>query len=132
MSIVATPPPATAGKPQLRFGHRLVAPGDVSGYGVSRHRYKDRAGSTAIMLAGALGASIFAVGVIEHGWRARFLLGAAVCALIGLSALESFLEAKPIEHYRFDVRLASGEAVTYVTIDPAETARLEEQLRQAA
>jgi hypothetical protein len=131
MSLVATTPPATAGKPQFRFGHRLIAPDAVSGYRLSRHRHWDRGGSLAIMLAGAAGALIFAAGVIEHGWRTRFLLGAGVCALIALSALEDLFKARPTEHYRFGVRLTSGESLTYVSTDQAETVRLEAQLRQA-
>lgn len=129
--MVTTSPLAAAARPQLRFGHRFIALGEVSGYRVCRQRVRDRSGSIAIILASTVGALIFAVGVIEHGWRTRFLLGAGVCALIGLSALEDICKAKPIDRYRFDVRLRNGESVTYVTADPAETTRLDEQLRQA-
>lgn len=129
--IVATSPPALTAKPQLRFGHRRVAPEDVRGHSLCIQRDRGRSGSFALALASTLGTLVFSIGVIEHGWRTRFWVGAAVCALIGLSALEDILWAKPIERYRFDVRLASGESFSYVTTDRGETARLDAQLRLA-
>jgi hypothetical protein len=71
---------------------------------------------------------IFAVGVIEHGWRTRFWLGSVVCGLIALSAVHDILKAMPIVLYRFDIRLTSGKSLAYTTTDTVETARLQELL----
>ena len=127
--MTATSPPETTRSTNIRVGRHWVALADVSTCHVQAYRERDRRGSVATVLVGMVAAMIFAIGVIEHGWRTRFWLGATVCALIALSAVQDVFKATPIVLYRFDIHLKSGKRIAYTTTDAAETARLQGLLR---
>lgn len=130
--MIAMSPTGTTRTSRIRFGRHWLALEDVRSFDIRAHRERHCRGSAATVLLATVAAMIFAVGVIENGWRTRFWLGCVVCALIALSAVLDAFRTTPIVLYRFDIQLTSGKQLTYTTADAAETARLREMLGNAA
>jgi hypothetical protein len=106
--------------PMLRIGARAVPIHDVCGVVGSAEHEKDRNPAFATLAVFGLIACAFLVGVVDLGWRERFLVGAVVFGTIGLAALNDITWLTRRGIYRVEVLLHSGETLRYATIDPED------------
>jgi hypothetical protein len=120
-----TPAALTPGLgPMLRIGARSVPTSQISGVVGSLDQDRGRRPALFLMCAFGLIAMVFLWGVVDVGWRTRFLLGAVVFGAIGLSAISDLLWNSTTGVYRVEVLLADGDSLRYATNDPAEQHRL--------
>ena len=116
----------------LRLGRRRVYLDEVAGFQAATHIDRDRHGQFLAFMVFALLAGIYVIGVVEFGWRTRFLLAAVV--LFALSAM-SFGEVwfQTAKRYTvFNVHLRSGETIVFTTADANDAAALNAVLSRHA
>jgi hypothetical protein len=80
-------------------------------------------GLGAMLVVFGIGAMFFLLGVMDIGWRARFLAAFLLFAGIALSALHDMVWLTTSGLFRVEVLTASGETLRYTTIDGVEQER---------
>jgi hypothetical protein len=108
----------------VRIGARAVPLLQVRGVIGSLDRDTDRRPALLTVALFGVIACVFLFGVVDLGWRERFLLGAVVFGGIGLMALNDLMWLSTGGIYRVEILLASGETLRYATVDPADQERL--------
>ncbi len=115
----------------LRLGARAVPVSEIRGFIGSADLEIDRKPALATLAVFGLAALFFLLGVLDVGWRARFLAAAVLFALIALSAMHDLLWMTTSGLYRVEILTVSGETLRYTTIDPVEQQRLMTALDRA-
>jgi hypothetical protein len=108
----------------LRVGARAVPVSEVCGVIGSAEHERDPKPAFATLAVFGLIACAFLVGVVDMGWRTRFLVGAVCFGAIGLAALNDITWLTRRGIYRVEVLLRSGESLRYATIDADDQQRL--------
>lgn len=120
-----TPPVFTPGLgAMLRIGARAVPISQIRGFIGSDDREVDIKPALATLIVFGVAAMFFLLGVLDIGWRARFLVAFALFVGIALSALHDMAWLTTSGLYRVEVLTASGETLRYTTIEAAEQERL--------
>jgi hypothetical protein len=115
----------------LRLGARAVPVSEIRGFIGSADLEIDRKPALATLAVFGLAAVFFLLGVLDVGWRARFLAAAVLFGLIALSAMHDLLWMTTSGLFRVEILTGSGETLRYTTIDPAEQQRLMTALDRA-
>ena len=127
-----SPPERTPGLGAvLRLGARAIPVSEIRGFIGSADLEIDRKPALATLAVFGLAAVFFLLGVLDVGWRLRFLAAATLFALIALSALHDLLWMTTSGLFRVEILTASGETLRYTTVDPAEQQRLMTALDRA-
>lgn len=108
----------------LRIGARAIPLREVRGFIGSADREADMKPAYATLAVFGVAAMFFLLGVLDIGWRARFLAAFALFTGVALSALHDMAWLTTTGLYRVEVLTASGETLRWTTIDPAEQSRL--------
>lgn len=108
----------------FRLGARAVPVSDIRGFIASSDLEVDRKPAFALMAVFGVAAVFFLLGVLDIGWRTRFLAASVLFGLIALSALHDLMWMTTSGLYRVEVLTATGETMRYTTIDPADQQRL--------
>jgi Family of unknown function (DUF6232) len=114
----------------LRVGARAIPVRDIRGFIGSADHDKDKKPAFAVMGIFGLVAVIFLLGVIDIGWRQRFLVGAIMFGLIAISALHDIAWQTLAGLYRVEILTANGESLSFTTVDAKEQAALLTVLEQ--
>jgi hypothetical protein len=118
--------------PVLRVGARAIPVRDITGYIGSADNDTDKKPAFATLAVFGLATMFFLLGVLDLGLRTRFLLGAVLFGIIGLSALHDLAWLTTSTIYRVEIHLASGEVVRYATIHQTKQAALLNALGMSA
>ena len=124
LSWEITPPEHTPGLgAMLRIGARAVPVSQIRGFIGSADREVDTKPALATLAVFGVAAMFFLLGVLDIGWRARFLAAFALFVGIALSALHDMMWLTTSGLFRVEVLTASGETLRYTTNDPTEQER---------
>lgn len=115
---------------RLRVGGRTIALGDIRSHSWSIINERDRDGYWLLVAVFCLVAWTCMFGVLEIGWRTRFLLGAGLAALIVVTAFEDIWRASRVELHEIDILLVSGDRLVFSTGDAREAGALATALTQ--
>jgi hypothetical protein len=115
----------------LRLGARAVPVSEISGFIGSSDLEVDRKPAFATLAVFGVAALFFLLGVLDIGWRTRFLAASCLFGLIALSALHDIVWMTTSGLFRVEILTASGETLRYTTIDPAEQQQLMTALERA-
>jgi hypothetical protein len=72
----------------------------------------------------AAAAFVFVVGVVDIGWRTRFLLGAAFMIALAFVSLVETMSIGPVRFVALTIDTSEGRVV-FTTPDPADASALE-------
>lgn len=89
---------------------------------------RDTAGKLATLGLFFAAALVLLLGVVEFGWRTRFLIGAVVLGTIAAVSGMEALGINRIVYYRLDVLLKDGRRVGYTTASRADAEALAVEL----
>jgi hypothetical protein len=103
--------------PVLRVGARAIPVRDIKGYVGSADSDTDKKPAFATLAVFGIATLFFLLGVLDLGWRTRFMLGAVLFATIAASALHDLAWLTTSTIYRIEIYLASGDVVRYATVD---------------
>jgi hypothetical protein len=103
--------------PVLRVGARAIPIRDIKGYVGSTDSDTDKKPAFAALAVFGIATLVFLLGVLDLGWRTRFLLAAVLFVTIAASALHDLAWLTTSTIYRVEIYLASGDIVRYATID---------------
>ena len=115
----------------LRLGARAIPVSDIRGFIGSSDLEVDRNPAYATLAVFGVAALFFLLGVLDIGWRLRFLVAAVLFALIALSALHDMAWMTTSGLFRVEILTAHGETLRYTTVDPADHERLLSALDRA-
>ena len=104
----------------LRLGARAVPLSEVRGFVGSADREADKKPAFMTMAVFGIAAVLVLLGVMDIGWRLRFLAAAILFGGIALSALHDMAWMTTSGLYRVEVLTASGETIKFATVDQAE------------
>jgi hypothetical protein len=104
----------------LRLGARAVPISQVRGFIASADREADKKPAFAVLAVFGIAALFFLLGVVDVGWRARFLVAATLFACIALSAFHDMAWLTTSDVYRVEVLTAQGETLRYATVNAQE------------
>jgi hypothetical protein len=108
----------------LRLGSRAVPLGDIRGFVASADKETDRKPALVTLAVFGVVALFFLFGVLDIGWRTRFLAATCLFGFIAVSALNDIAWMTQTGLYRVDVLTARGETICFTTVDEAEQATL--------
>jgi hypothetical protein len=108
----------------LRLGARAIPVSDIRGFIGSSDLEIDRKPAYATLAVFGVAALFFLLGVLDIGWRTRFLAAAVLFGLIALSAIHDLFWMTTSGLFRVEILTATGETLRYTTIDPVEQQRL--------
>lgn len=106
------------------LGTRCVALADIEDVTLEEVRDRHLHGvviGAALFMVAALGLALF---VFQLGGRERFLVGAALLALLSVAGVSEVIGAKAVRVYVMTVSLNSGERVAFTSVDRADIAAL--------
>lgn len=127
-----SPPERTPGLGAvLRLGARAIPLSEIRGFVGSSDLEIDRKPALATMAVFGVAALFFLLGVLDIGWRLRFLVASCLFGLIAVSALHDLVWMTKSGLFRVEILTTSGETFRYTTIDPAEQERLMAALDRA-
>ncbi len=125
LSWELSPPERTPGLGAvLRLGARALPVREICGFIGSSDLEIDRKPAYATLAVFGVAAMFFVLGVVDIGWRTRFLVAAGLFGLIALSALHDMAWMTMSGLFRVEILTVSGETLCYTTIDPLEQERL--------
>lgn len=118
---------AAGGNAILRIGTRRIPVAAIRA--VTREEVADRDVGGLVVMAGAFAfsAAIFVVGVIDIGWRTRFLLGAIILFGLAYMSLKESFGVQPVRYVRLRLALPEGDVV-FTTPDRADASALEARI----
>jgi Family of unknown function (DUF6232) len=115
----------------LRLGARAIPVSEIRGFIGSSDLEVDTKPAFATLAVFGVAALFFLLGVLDIGWRMRFLAASVLFGLIALSALHDMVWMTTSGLFRVEILTANGETLRYTTVDPAEQARLMTALDRA-
>ncbi|MEZ5842269.1 MAG: hypothetical protein R3D27_00865 [Hyphomicrobiaceae bacterium] len=68
-------------------------------------------------------AAVFLIGVVEIGWRSRFLLATGFFVSVGLMSLMDVITANRLAYWRIDVTIEGGETLALAVHTEAQRDR---------
>jgi hypothetical protein len=104
----------------LRLGTRAIPVSQIRGFIGSADPEADKKPAFAIMIVFGIAAIFFILGVMDIGWRPRFLLAAALFGGIALSAFHDIAWLTTSAIFRIEVLTANGETLRHATINPVQ------------
>ena len=124
---------AAAGNPHVvNVGPYRLNRDDIQACSMTTVSERDAAGRMWTLALFAGWGLVMLLGVVEFGWRTRFLLGTGVLGAIALMAGVEALKLKPITHYRLDIALKGGRLVRYATASRTDAEVLTAELNAVA
>lgn len=121
-----------AGRPaELRIGGRRVPLATVADWRIEHVVEPNVDGYLAAVAMFMVASAMFVVPVLMNLLEPRFLLGAALFAGIGMTALGDLGRGRLIDLMRLHLRLCDGASITFSTCDVTEVQRLEAVLAKA-
>ena len=113
----------------LRVGAKRLAIADIRS--ISREVAAERDINGLIFMGAAfMFASVFfMVGVIDGGWRERFLIAAAIFFGLAFVSLTESFGIRPVRYVRLRIATASGDVV-FTTPDQADADALEQRIAE--
>jgi Family of unknown function (DUF6232)/Sulfate permease family len=102
----------------LRLGARAVPLAEVVGFIGSADRETDKKPAVATLAVFGIATVFFLIGVLDLGWRTRFLAAALLFGFIALSAFHDLAWQTTSGIYRVEILTRSGETLRFSTIDP--------------
>lgn len=113
------------------IGGRVVARAAIRCVAVIRQQERDIDGQLFNFSVYLLIAAVFLIGVVEIGWRSRFLLATGFFAAVGLMSLVDVITANRLAYWRIDVTLDTGETIALAVHTEAQRDRWLAYLRGA-
>ena len=110
----------------LRLGQQRVALSDIAGVSREDVVETDMKGKALMAFWFILAASLFVMGVVEWGWRTRFLLASFVTFAIAMTCLSEAARPARIGIVRLTIRLKTGGAISFASPHPDDASRLED------
>lgn len=104
----------------LRVGARAIPVTEIQGFIASTETTKDRRPAFATLAVFGVMALFFLLGVLDLGWRQRFLAAAILFGGIALAALHDMAWLTASGIHRVEILTRSGETIRYATVDPRE------------
>jgi hypothetical protein len=127
-----SPPARTPGLGAvLRLGARALPVSEIRGFIGSSDLEVDKKPAFATLAVFGVAAVFFLLGVLDIGWRTRFLAASSLFGLIAVSALHDMVWMTTSGLFRVEILTASGETLRYTTIDPSDQQRLMAALDRA-
>jgi hypothetical protein len=115
----------------LRVGARAIPLNYVRGFIGSADGETDKKPAFAILAVFGIAALFFLLGVLDVGWRTRFLVAAVLFACIAISALHDLAWQTTSGIFRVEILTASGETIRYATVRQGEQQALLAALEQS-
>jgi hypothetical protein len=112
----------------LRLGARAIPLSDVAGFIGSVDNETDKKPAFATLAIFGLVAVFFLIGVLDLGWRTRFLAAASLFGLIALSAIHDMMWQTTSGIYRVEILTRSGETLCFATVNAGEQTALMQAL----
>ena len=113
-----------ADDPHLRLGQRVVRLRDIAEIRADDRLDRHIGGLIASCNVFLAIACMCCVGVVEFGWRTRFLLAAVACLLLGATSLMQLAGKPAARLYRLRFVFRSGATVLWSTPDQRAMAEL--------
>lgn len=104
----------------LRVGARAVPLSDIAGFIGSADSETDKKPAFATLAVFGVATVFFLIGVLDLGWRTRFLAAAILFGFIAVSALHDMAWMTTSGIYRVEILTRSGETIRYATVDAAD------------
>ena len=104
----------------LYTGTRAIRLADVAAFEAEGLSEKDLSTAFATIAVFSGVAAFFGFGVVEIGWRARFLLEGVLFGAIAVCAAAELFSARRQTLYTFVIRMRDASSATFVTADTAE------------
>ncbi len=118
------------GADTLRLGEATVTRAEIAGYDMTEDRTAYRHGRFLAALAFALLSGMIVVGVTALAWQWRYMLAAAILAVLSAMALQDVYLANTSRLYRFRVQLKDGRRIKLAIPTEASAAALTAVLSQ--
>ncbi|MGQ0674327.1 MAG: hypothetical protein ACT4N2_15815 [Hyphomicrobium sp.] len=112
------------GEKLVRLGARRIAVSDIRGVKVERESERDIGGLVVMGGAFLLAAAVFVIGVVEIGWRTRFLVGAVILLALAFVSLGETRRIDPVRFVRLRIATPAGDVV-FTTADEIDALALE-------
>lgn len=116
----------------LHCGEKSVPLDAVVAYSADGLSEKDLSTAFATIAVFSAVAALMVVGVVEIGWRVRFLFEGALFGAIALCAGAELFSSRRQTLFTFTLQLSNGREVTFVTADTAQALRLKAALDDRA
>ena len=104
----------------LYTGTLAIRLADVAAYKAQGLSEKDLSTAFATIAIFSAVAAFFGFGVVEIGWRVRFLLEGVLFGAIAVCAAAELFSARRRTLYTFEIRMRDASTATFVTADTAE------------
>ncbi len=101
---------------------------EIAGCRIEDIAERDTAGKLATLGLFFAAALVLLLGVVEFGWRTRFLLGSVVLGTVAAVSDMEALGINRIVYYRLDVLIKDGRRVGYTTASRADAEALAAEL----
>lgn len=111
----------------LRVGARRLALSDIQSVAREEETERDIKGLLVIGAAFIFASTIFIAGVVDIGWRTRFLIGAGLLFALAIVSLTETLSIPAVRYVRLRITTATGEVV-FTTPDPGDALALERRI----
>ncbi len=103
--------------PMLRLGSRAIPISQIRGFIGTADREADKKPAFAVMVVFGIAAIFFILGVMDIGWRPRFLVAAALFSGIAVSAFHDIAWMTTSTLFRVELLTTNGETLRHATID---------------
>lgn len=112
----------------LHCGETSVPLEKVASYEVTGLSEKDLSTAFATIAVFSTVAALMTFGVLEIGWRTRFLFEGILFGAIGVCAVAELFSSRRQTLFTFELQLEDGRAVTFVTADAEQARRINRAL----